>query len=128
MSSYIIDASAWVEYFDGTELGRKVKEIVENSNNDIHTTIITIAEVASHFTRRGYDFHEAKRVMISLSTIDYFTVDTAEETGILYAHLRKEREKISLADIFVLVNAQKINAKVLTKDKDFKGFKEALLL
>ena len=33
MNVFVIDAYAWVEYFEGSSLGEKVKDIVENSEN-----------------------------------------------------------------------------------------------
>ena len=39
MTSFVIDASAWVEYFNGSSEGEQVKDIVENTQNKIDTDI-----------------------------------------------------------------------------------------
>lgn len=128
MNNFVIDAYAWVEYFDGTLLGEKVKEIIENPENSIFTNIITIAELASHFKRKKYDFDEPKKILLSLSSIYSPTLEFAEEAGNLHAELKKERKHMGLADIFVLLTARKIKAKVITGDEDFRGLKEVFMI
>lgn len=128
MSKYVADAYAWVEYFDGTSAGGKVKEIVENSANEIFTNVITIAEISSHFKRRGIDFTEAKRIILSLSVIYIIDEAFAEAAGELHAIIKKERKHMSLADIIVLMTGRRLSAKIVTGDEDFRGLKEALMI
>ena len=45
--TYIIDAHAWIEYFIGSDKGSKVKKILESEEDEILTSIITVAEVVS---------------------------------------------------------------------------------
>src|SRR3989344_855277 len=125
MGDFVIDAYSWVEYFAGTEQGEKVKNIVENSKNQVYTNIITIAELSSYFKRNNYDFERAKKIILSLSLIYTINLDFAEEAGKLHFDLKKERKNIGLADIFTLLTAKKLNAKVVTGDSDFKDLKES---
>lgn len=125
----VIDAYAWIEYFDGTELGIKVKNFIENSQNKIFTNVITIAELSSHFKRKKtYDFAEAKKVLSSISSFYNINEDFAEEAGNLHAEIKKERKHIGLVDIFVLLTARKLNAKVVTGDEDFRNLKEVIMI
>ncbi len=128
MSKYVVDAYAWVEYFDGTSAGGKVKEIVENSANEIFTNVITIAEMSSHFKHRGIDFAEAKRIILSLSVIYIIDEAFAEAAGELHAVIKKERKHMSLADVIVLLTGKRLSAKIVTGDEDFRGLKEALMI
>ena len=128
MSKFVIDASAWVEYFDGTELGKKVKGIVENSKNAIYTNIITVAELAKYFRKKSNDFKEVKKSILSLSLFFSPNFEFAEEAGTLCADMKKERTSIGLADVFSLLTAKKLNAKLITKDRDFIGLKEAIII
>ncbi len=128
MSKYVVDAYAWVEYFDGTSAGGKVKEIVENSANEIFTNVITIAEMSSHFKRKGLDFAEAKKIILSLSVVYIIDEAFAEAVGELHALIKTERKHMSLADVIVLFTGRKLGAKVLTGDEDFRGLKEALMI
>ena len=128
MKKYVIDAYAWVEYFNGSNMGDKVKEIVENTNNKIYTNVITLAELSSFFTRKGYDFKSAKKIVQALSVIYLVDSDFAIDVGELHANLKKKRKHIGLADIFVLQTARVKNSKVVTGDEDFRGLKEVLML
>mgnify|MGYP001615170887 CR=1 FL=1 len=128
MTKYVIDAYAWVEYFEGSKIGEKVKEIIEDSRNSIFTNAITVAELSSHFNRKNLNFTEAKKILFSLSSIIEVSSDLAEEVGKVHAELKKSRKHIGLADIFVLVSARRLNAKVVTGDEDFRGLKEAFMV
>ncbi|MBI2672430.1 PIN domain-containing protein [Candidatus Woesearchaeota archaeon] len=128
MSNFVIDAYAWIEYFNGTKLGIKVKEILEDQNNLIYTNIITISELVSSYKRNSLSFEKEKNILLSTSAIYEINLDFAEEAGRLHAELKKERKNISMADIFVLLTARKLNAKVVTGDEDFKGLKEVVMI
>ncbi len=128
MSKFVVDAYAWIEYFNGSKLGEKAKEIIENKDNEIFTNIITIAELVSSYRRNSINFEEEEKVLLSISKIFNINLKFAEEVGRLHAEIKKERRHIGLADIFVLLTARKINAKVITGDEDFRGLKEIIML
>src|SRR3989344_9035572 len=128
MNKFVIDAYAWIEYFNGTKLGIKVKEILESPNNSIYTNAITISELVSSYKRNSRSFEEEKKILLSLSTIYEINLEFAEEAGKLHAGLKKERKHISMADIFALLSARKLNAKVVTGDENFRGLKDVYML
>jgi predicted nucleic acid-binding protein len=128
MKKFVIDAYAWVEYFNGSSLGEKVKGIVEDRDNNIFTNIITIAELSSYCKRKHFPFQEIKKTLLALSTIYQIDLSFAEEVGELHATLRKERKHIGMADLSVLLTARKLHAKVVTGDEDFRGLKEVLMI
>lgn len=128
MNLFVIDAYAWVEYFDGTSLGEKVKKIVENSENVIYTNVITIAELSSHFQRKGNSFEDARKIILSLSSVYKIDLEFAEEAGRTHAIIRNKRKHMGLADVFVLHTARKLKAKVVTGDEDFRGLPEVVMI
>jgi len=128
MNKFVIDAYAWIEYFDGTKSGEEARKIIENPNNSISTSVITIAELLSHFRRKKQDFQEAKKVLSSLSAFYPINSEFAEEAGLLHADIKSKNRHFGLADTFVLLTAKKLNAKVLTGDEDFREIKEAILI
>lgn len=125
---YVIDSHAWIEYFVGSGRGNEVKKILESNKNDIFTSIITIAEVVSVTKRENRDAEEKYNDIINLSKIYFISLEFAKEAGILHAELRKKIKDFGLADAFILLTARKLNAKILTGDPHFKGFKEAMLI
>lgn len=129
MNNFVIDAYAWIEYFNGTEIGQNVKAILENGNNNIFTNVITFSELASSYKRKSLSFDEEKKVLLSISKIYYLdNVDIAQEVGVMHAEIKKQRKHMGWADVFVLFTAKKLNAKVITGDEDFRGLKEAIML
>ena len=128
MNSFVIDAYAWIEYFNGTKQGEKVKNIIENPKNKIFTNAVTVAELASSYRRNKLNFDEEKRIILDLSKIYNINLEFAEEAGRLHANIKKERKKIGMADVFILLTAKKLKAKVVTCDEDFIGLKEVFML
>src|SRR3989338_1266449 len=117
--NYVIDTSAWVEYFQGSDKGRVVKEIVENKKNKIHTNLVNYAELISFFHRNNKDFERVKQLVYGLTAFFYFYYDFAEEAGEIHAELKRTKRNISLADAFVIATAKKLKAKIVTADYDF---------
>ena len=127
-NNFVIDASAWVEYFNGTDSGENVKEIVENHNNKIYTNLITIAELSSYFKRKNFDFREPKRIILGLSSIFTIDLEFAQMAGEEHAKIKQEIKNISLADIFVYLTAKKLSATIVTGDNDFRGLKNVFMI
>ncbi len=125
---YVIDAYAWIEYFIESNKGKKVKEIVELQDNEIFTSVITIAEVSSIGAREKRDVELGNKTLLSLSNVYFINLELAKEAGILHAEIRKKIKDFGLADIFVLLTARKLGAKILTGNPHFKRFKEAILI
>ncbi|HIG95414.1 TPA: PIN domain-containing protein [Candidatus Woesearchaeota archaeon] len=128
MKRYVIDSSAWIEYFDGSPLGKRVAAIVEDPDAEIATCVISIAEMAAFYTAKNIEFPMIKKILISLSTMYAASFAFCEEAGMIYPQLRQKHPKISFFDVFVLLTARKLHAKVLTKDTDFAGIKDAEVL
>ena len=125
---YVIDAHAWIEYFLGSERGKKVREILDSNENEIFSSIITLAEVVSVTKRENRDAEEKYRDILNLSNIHFINPELAKETGILHAEIKKKIKDFGLADAFVLLTARKLGAKIVTGDPHFKGMKEAVLI
>ena len=125
---YVIDAYAWIEYFIESGKGKKVKGLVESQDNEIFTSVITIAEVSSIGVREKRDVELGNKSILGLSSIYFINLELAREAGILHAEIRKKIKDFGLADTFVLLTARKLGAKVITGDSHFKGFKEAILI
>ena len=128
MSRYVIDASAWIEYLRGSQLGEQVKGYIESKESEAFTPLLTIAEVVSVVRREGKDHEIAYRHMLSLSKFLAMDPELCVEAGLFHATMRATIKDFGLADAFVFAAAKKIKAKIITKDRHFKGFKEAILI
>ena len=125
---FIVDTSSWIDYFEGSDAGKRVEDYIENSNNEIIINILNLSEISSFFTRKGFDLEGAFKIILSNSKIYYFDVEFAKSAGLLHAKIREKIKDFGLVDAFVLLTARKLNARIITGDKHFKGFKEAVLI
>jgi len=124
---FIIDSYAWIEYLDGSSLGEKVKKIIEG-NNELFSLNLTILEVISRTKRKKMDFESAYQLIISISKIAEITPELAKKAGIIHAEIREKIKDFGLVDSLLLILARKLNAKILTGDEHFRGFKEAIMI
>ena len=125
---YLIDAYAWIEYLEGSKLGEKLREIINNSNDEIFSLNITIAEVVSKVKRKKGNIEIAFEAINSNSKIAEITPEIAKKAGIFHAEIRQKIESFGLVDALIFIFAKEMNAKILTGDEHFKGFKEAVFI
>ncbi|MBI4176250.1 MAG: PIN domain-containing protein [Candidatus Aenigmarchaeota archaeon] len=128
MSRYVIDTSAWIEYFDASNKGHQVRKLLDEGANEMITNLIICAEAISVVKRRGWDDAEAFEQILSHSSIFNGDINFAREAGLLHAEVRKSIKDFALADAFVLATARRLGAMILTTDPHFRGFKEAVLI
>lgn len=128
---YVIDSYSWIDYFDGNVAGQKVKQHIENPNNEIITNILNLAEISSFFIRKNFEISkidEAFKILFSISKIYNFDADFSKNAGLLHAQMRKKEKDFGLIDAFVLLTARKLKARIITGDKHFSKLKEAVLI
>ena len=124
---YVIDAHAWIEYFEGNKSGEKVRKIIENPKNEIITNILNLSEISSFFQRKGINSNQPIHIIFSISKIYNFDSEFSIGAGTLHGKIKKQIKNFGLIDAFILLTARKLNAKVLTGNFHFKGFKEAVM-
>lgn len=127
MTRYVIDAYAWIEYLDGTDAGRKVAAILEESG-EIYTCAVTLGEVVSKVARMGKDVKVAYDVLLSNSKIAAVDEEVSFQAGQLHCEMRKTSKDFGLADAYVLATARKLKSKILTGDPHFQPLKEAIMI
>ena len=125
---YVVDAYAWIEYLIGSEIGARVKAILEDENNGIYTSAVTLGEVISKIAREEQDVCTAYRILLSNSDVIDVDEELSKQTGIIHAEMRKRKKDFGLADAFVLATARKLGTRILTGDPHFQGVKEATLV
>jgi len=125
---YVVDAYAWIEYLIGSEIGARVKAILEDENSGIYTSAVTLAEVISKIAREEQDVCTAYRILLSNSDVIDVDEELSKQTGIIHAEMRKSKKDFGLPDAFVLATARKLGTRILTGDPHFQGIKEATLV
>ena len=119
----LVDSWAWIEYFKGSEAGKKAK--VHMDKEDLIVSTINVAEVFRHFLAHSSakDAETAIGFMLKAS----FAIPVDVDIALKAAQIRHER-KWGLGDAIVYATAVLKGAKVLTGDSDFKGDKDAIFI
>src|SRR3989344_2405402 len=103
-SRYMLDSSAWIEYFSGSDMGVKIKDIVEKEATV--TCMLSVAEISDKFSRDNERFDKFLAFIRSISSIANLTVESCSESGKLKVHKRATKKKFSLADAIIYLSAK----------------------
>jgi len=133
VENYIIDTSAWIEFFRGSEEGELVRDFmieVQNKPITCYTPTIVIAELKKKYVDFGYS---SEQFVDALDKIKYLSSinNISEEVAIEGGKLRGESEEsgISLIDCILLAMARvNSNCKVLSKDTHIKDKDEGIYI
>jgi len=128
---YIIDTFSWIDYFEGNLAGEKVREILENPKSQIITNVLSLAEISSVLKRKGIGMEridEIFSIIFSFSRIFDINFEISMEGGFLHAEIKSKIKDFGLIDSFILLSAKKLNAKIVTGDKHFKGMKDVVFI
>lgn len=123
---YIIDSSVWIEYFSGSEKGKKSKEIIETKK--IATSIICIAELADKFAWEERSFHNHLLFIQSKSAILPLNIPILLLAAEVKFEQRKKKPKFGLADALQFATAKEMKTILVTTDNDFSDLSGVLLL
>ncbi|TAL54651.1 MAG: PIN domain-containing protein [Nanoarchaeota archaeon] len=123
----IFDTSAWIDYFQGSKRGEKVRAIIE-SEEKIGTPSIVLFEFAAKASLVGIDVKNHIDFIKQRSSILSLDENLVFPTGKIYAKFREQNKKISLPDCMIIATAERINSKIVTCDLDFKDVNNVLLI
>ncbi len=122
----VMDTSAWVEYFLGSAEGEIVNKHLKS--DEILTPFIVLLELSCKAYREKWDAKTYLNFIKLKSRIIGIPESSILNFGKTYCEARKKREQFGLADAIILVSAISEKVKILTKDKHFSGFEEAIIL
>lgn len=125
-NKYMLDSSAWIEYFSGTELGAKIKDIVESGTTV--TSILSIAEISDKFSREKEKFEKFLSFIKNMSSVANITISSCSESGKLKAERRTIRKKFSLADAIIYLSAKENSCILITLDHDFDSMENVKVI
>ena len=125
---YFLDTSAWIEYFEGGKSGKFVSDLILEVNNEIYTSSIVIAEIASKLKRKKSNVEQVLEALKNNALIIELSPEIAKNAGILHAETREKINSFGLMDSLIISLARSIKATLVTKDSHFKSFKEAIIL
>ena len=119
----LIDSWAWIEYFKGSPLAAKAKEIIESSQKILLSTIN--ASEIYHFLLKNRPSEAEKLIKFVLSSS--FIIPLDSQIALKAAKIKYDK-KIGLADAIVIATAEENNAMILTGDEDFKDVDNVIFI
>lgn len=122
----LLDTSAWVEYFQGSEKGKKVRNFLVEP--EIYTSAMTLAEISRWFTENNISVDMGITQIKTNSIIIDVEERVLVESGRKYVALRKIKPKIGLIDAIIYVTAVQHNLTLITGDFDFKGLPDVEII
>lgn len=124
VSDVAFDTWAWFEILHGTVRGARLRRrYLRNERVRIHTSSISLAEVASRLARDGQTAHVGTTLawMEREATVHDIGPLLAREAGLAHAALRTRHPDASLADAIVLATARRTRAPLVSDDSAFEG-------
>jgi len=113
----LLDASAWIEYFNGSDRGNHVESVLDNE--ECYTCITTLAEIANWALRENKESRPLIDTISKLSSIIKLNEDIVILAGKLNFERKKTSQKWGMLDSFVLAVGELYQLRILTKDSDF---------
>jgi len=125
-----MDSYAWLEYFMGTDSGKKVKGIIDSEAHEKLTPTICLAEIYSKILRTEDEKKaELRRAFIkSRSGLVPLTEEVAVEAAKVDVTMKRKVQGWGLADSIVLSTTQNRDGKVVTGDPHFRGLTETFMI
>src|SRR3989344_7123312 len=102
--NFTLDTFAWIEYFEGTVQGERVKEIIENEENTLFTPSIVLAELSDAIIKGKLkiDWDGIIKFICFNTQVKEITPNIAKESGLIKNVLRKKHSDAGLIDAIVL--------------------------
>lgn len=115
----LLDSSAWIEIFRGTQKGNKIKEIINDKL--LYTCIISISEITKWCYENNLEEESYLQTIEENSTLLPLKKESLVFAGKLCVSHKKEVHNFGLIDACIYSSAHVYGAMVLTTNHHFEG-------
>ena len=122
----LYDTHAWIEFFDGTEKGRIVKEMMETEQPAI--AMASISELASWALKRGLEPSTILDKIEKTATVLSFGQNIAALAGEIHHQNKKTIPDWGMVDSMIYATALSNGLTLVTGDKHFADQPQVLML
>lgn len=112
----VIDTSAWIEYFEGSEIGRKIRAKIEQPQNCVVPTLVQFELIKWMRRERGEAIADAVLAYTQICIVQPLDTPIAMAAADLAT-----THRLSAVDSVIFAIAQLMNAELLTCDAHFDG-------
>ncbi len=120
----LLDSWCWVEYFNGTKLGKKVEEYIDGDGK-LFISVINLSEVYKHFLLTHTE-QEADGFMVFMMS-RCFVIPVEPQTA-LNAAKTNVKKKWGLGDSLIYESAKAHKLQLVSGDPHFKKEKDVVYL
>ncbi|MFB6180557.1 MAG: type II toxin-antitoxin system VapC family toxin [Candidatus Nanohalobium sp.] len=117
--SKLLDTWAWIEFYDGTEIGQKIYSLIQGEEK-LFTSEVTIAELSDNYHlgnfQTDHTWQQVRGFIETNSEVLKIDSEIASKAGKIKAEERKNKPDFGLMDALILATARKKDLKLLTGD------------
>ena len=121
----IVDSWAWIAVFESSAKAEQASSYLSGRGDNLFANVLTLYEVYYKLYDRKGKLFAAEAIASIERAASVIQID--KELSILAARVHLT-EKLSALDAFAYATAIKLDGKVLTGDKDFKGKEKVLFI
>ena len=123
IEGYVIDTSAWIEFFRDSKQGSDTKDIIYYDSEETITPSIVLAEFRHKYLKTKYDeskFLDDLQTIENLSNIENITKSHSIKAGeIRVKYYKKKKREISFVDCIIIAVGQELDYTIISTDKNF---------
>ena len=124
----LVDCWAWVEFFEGSEKGAKIMELMRNETN-LYVSSLTLAEVANWCVKNSKTPVDVYLSAIKTNAAVFDVGErTAEIAGKNLSTMRKRSPGIGMVDAILYSQAALMRLPLLTGDPHFKHLENVVFV
>jgi predicted nucleic acid-binding protein len=124
---FVIDSYAWLEYFRGSQAGKKAKGYIEGGA--AATSAVTLAELREKYLKENWESFGKDSDFLTTKT---YLVPVEKSLALLAGEINHSQMKVikdwGMADSLILATARNASAKVVTGDRHFEGLPETIMI
>lgn len=109
----LLDTSAWIEFFNGSKKGLKVKELLKD--NVCYTSIVTVAEVTNWALKEGYNSSFLIKTIEQLTSVIKLDNEISALAGRIVYEGKRAHKTLRVLNPFILATGAIYGLKILTK-------------
>ena len=122
----LVDSHGWIEYFSEGPLATKYAKYIENANiSEYITPSIVLFEV---YKKIKSTVGENKALKAIAHIIEHTRIISIDKKIVLNAAEISIGTKLTMADSLIKAIAEEMDAKIVTGDAHFKGFRDVMLI
>lgn len=125
---YIIDTHSWIEYFNGSDQGKRLSYMLLNKGTKFITMECCLAEIRYWALRNNQNFYELLKVIRTNSVIFKVLEATWLEAAEVRYIIRKTVPHFGLIDAILIAKQRELGCKIISGDPHFKGLKDVVYI